>query len=222
MNKSPKGIEVNKSPESPDSKSPGAESTSATGVFVPPPPPKTPKSASTRRLLLELAARLFIERGYASVGMRDIASAAELSKGAVYGHFRSKGQLLVEVIRWKSSMADQSVDFAEARAHPERGVELMYNETRRDIRLLEVDAAAAARHDSEVAAGLRSFYFERQARTRDAATELDDPDTAAWVIGAIDAGIGVREASGLDPPEAHRLNAILLAAVTSLPNRKAR
>ena len=41
--------------------------------FVPPEPPKTPKSADTRRRVLEIAAALFIERGYAAVSMRDIA-----------------------------------------------------------------------------------------------------------------------------------------------------
>ena len=124
--------------------------------FVPPPPPKTSKSAGTRRRLLDIAARLFIERGYGAVSMRDIASAAKLTKGAVYGHFRSKGQLLVEVIRWKIAERDHTPGFSEATADLERGVELMYAEDGREIRLLEVDAAAAARHDPDVAAGLAS------------------------------------------------------------------
>ncbi len=82
--------------------------------FVPPPPPKTPKSAGTRRRLLDVAAELFIERGYSAVSMRDIAAAARLTKGAVYGHFRSKGQLLVEVIRWKIAERDHAPGFREA------------------------------------------------------------------------------------------------------------
>ena len=130
--------------------------------FVPPPPPKTPKSAGTRVLLLEVAAPLFIERGYAAVSMRDIAAAAKLTKGAVYGHFRSKGQLFVEVIRWKIAERDHAPGFSEATADFERGVDLMYAEDRREIRLLEVDAAAAARHDPDVAAGLASLYGERR------------------------------------------------------------
>ena len=136
--------------------------------FVPPPPPKTPKSAGTRQRLLDLAAELFIERGYDAVSMRDIASAAKLTKGAVYGHFRSKGQLLVEVIRSKIAERDRTIDYVEARANPERGVALIHDEAGRDIRLLEVDAAAAARHDPEIAAGLMAFYLERHARIRDA------------------------------------------------------
>ncbi len=153
--------------------------------------------------------------------MRDLAAAAGLTKGALYGHFRSKGQLLVEVIRSKLAELDQSIDFVEARANPDKGVELMHHEAGRDVRLLEVDAAAAARHDPDVAAGLGELYRERHARIRDAAYELDDPDTAAWVIGALTAGIGVLESFG-PRPDATRLNSILAAALTNLPQRGSR
>ena len=181
--------------------------------FVPPPAPKTPKSAGTRRRLLNLAARLFTDRGYHAVSMRDIASTAELTKGAVYGHFRSKGQLLVEVIRWKIAERDQSMDFVEAEANPLYGVAMMHDEAGRETRLLEVDAAAAARHDPEVAAGLASLYLERHARIRDAMSELADPDTAAWVVAALSGGIGMKEATGLPLPDAQRLSTTVLAAV---------
>ena len=148
--------------------------------------------------------------------MRDIASAAKLTKGAVYGHFRSKGQLLVEVIRWKIAERDRAIDYVEAGANPERGVALIHDETGRDIRLLEVDAAAAARHDPEVAAGLMSFYLERHARIRDAMSEVADPDAAAWVVAALTAGIGMKESTGLPVPDADRLTAAILAAVNGL------
>ncbi len=187
--------------------------------FVPPPPPKTPKSAGTRRRLLDLAAQLFIEHGYDAVSMRDIASAAKLTKGAVYGHFRSKGQLLVEVIRWKIAERDQAIDYVEVRASLERGAALIHEETSRDTRLLEVDAAAAARHDPEVAAGLRSLYLERHARICDAMSELADPDTAAWLVTALTAGIGMKESTGLPLPAAGRLTTAILAALNGLTSQ---
>src|ERR1700722_8244578 len=87
--------------------------------FVPPLPPKTPKSAGTRQRLLGVAAELFIERGYNAVSLRDIAAATGLTKGAIYGHFHSKGQLLVEVIRWQIAERDRVIDYAEARTNPE-------------------------------------------------------------------------------------------------------
>jgi AcrR family transcriptional regulator len=165
---------------------------------------------------LDLAARLFIDRGYEAVSMRDIASAAELTKGAVYGHFRSKGQLLVEVIRWRISEQDQSSDFAQAEADPLYGVSMMHDEIGRETRLLEVDAAAAARHDPEVAAGLASLYLERHARIADTMSDVPDPDTAAWVLAALSAGIGMKEAAGIPLPDAERLNTTIWTAVHGL------
>jgi len=184
--------------------------------FVPPPPPRTPKAAGTRRRLMALAASLFIERGYSAVSMHDIASAAQLTKGALYGHFRSKGQLLVEVIRWKIAERDHAPDFSALTAGAGQGVTLMYEEAGRDIRLLEVDAAAAARHDPDVAAGLASLYLERHARIRDAVSGVADPDTAAWLVAALSAGIGMRESTGLPLPDHDRLHTALLAALRGL------
>ena len=184
--------------------------------FVPPPPPRTPKAAGTRRRLMALAASLFIERGYSAVSMHDIASAAQLTKGALYGHFRSKGQLLVEVIRWKIAERDHAPDFSALTAGAGQGVRLMYEEAGRDIRLLEVDAAAAARHDPDVAAGLASLYLERHARIRDAVSGVADPDTAAWLVAALSAGIGMRESTGLPLPDHDRLHTALLAALRGL------
>jgi AcrR family transcriptional regulator len=181
-------------------------SQTARRAFVPPEPPRTPKSAGTRRLLLDVATELFIERGYSDVSMRDIAAAAGLTKSALYGHFRSKGQFLVEVIRWKLAERDHAPGFLEATADPRRGVALLSDEQGRGIRLLEVDAAAAARHDPDVAAGLAILYGERHQRIRDAVADVRDPDTTAWLIAALSGGIGMKESAGLPLPDTDRLH----------------
>lgn len=187
-----------------------------TRTFVPPPPPKTPKAAGTRQRLIELAARLFVEHGYAAVSMRDIASAARLTTGAVYGHFRSKGQLLVEVIRWKIAESDRQVDYAEVGASLERGAELLHDDYNRDTRLLELDAAAAARHDPEIADGLRTLYVQRHTQICAAMSELADPNAAAWVVTALTAGLGMWESTGPPRPAASQLTATILAMLEGL------
>lgn len=52
----------------------------------------------TRERLLSAAKRLFIERGYESATIRDIAQAADLSTGAVFASFSDKADLFNEVI----------------------------------------------------------------------------------------------------------------------------
>ena len=52
----------------------------------------------TRQRLLTQAQRLFRERGYAATSLEQIADAADVTKGAIYGHFTSKEDLLLSAI----------------------------------------------------------------------------------------------------------------------------
>lgn len=47
--------------------------------------------------MLDIAARLFTERGYRATTLRDIAQAAGILAGSVYHHFSSKAELFLEV-----------------------------------------------------------------------------------------------------------------------------
>lgn len=49
--------------------------------------------ADTRTRILESAARVFAERGYAGASLELVAADAGMTKGAVYWHFSSKGDL---------------------------------------------------------------------------------------------------------------------------------
>lgn len=44
----------------------------------------------TRQSLLEAALNVFLEKGYSKTTLQDIASAAQLTRGAVYWHFKNK------------------------------------------------------------------------------------------------------------------------------------
>lgn len=52
----------------------------------------------TRSEISGCALRLFAERGYAAVSMRDIAEAVGVRQGAIYNHFASKQELLAELM----------------------------------------------------------------------------------------------------------------------------
>ena len=62
-------------------------------------PAKTPsKSETTRRAILEAAAGLFRQKGYAAVSLRDIADAVGMKTGSLYYHFDSKESLVEEIL----------------------------------------------------------------------------------------------------------------------------
>lgn len=51
----------------------------------------------TVRLILDVAARLFTEKGYDGTSLQDIINGTNLSKGAIYHHFASKEEIFVRV-----------------------------------------------------------------------------------------------------------------------------
>src|SRR5579864_851652 len=51
---------------------------------------------STRERILAAAARLFAENGFEGSAMPAIAKASGITAGAIYKHFKSKGELLLE------------------------------------------------------------------------------------------------------------------------------
>lgn len=57
-------------------------------------PLRAAQAASTRRAVLDAARDLFLTRGWAATGMRDVAAAAGVSPETVYAHFSSKRGLL--------------------------------------------------------------------------------------------------------------------------------
>jgi AcrR family transcriptional regulator len=52
------------------------------------------KGQETRRVIVDMAMRLFAERGYAAVSIENVLAACEISRGALYHHFASKEALL--------------------------------------------------------------------------------------------------------------------------------
>src|SRR6201985_515871 len=55
------------------------------------------KKAHTRRVIADAAARLFAERGYEQVAVRDVASGSDVSEQTVYNYFQTKEQLVTDL-----------------------------------------------------------------------------------------------------------------------------
>jgi AcrR family transcriptional regulator len=82
----------------------------------------------TRQRLLAEAQRLFRERGYAATSLEQIAEAAEVTKGAIYGHFSSKEDLMLSAmeaapaIDYSTMLTDESRPLRERLAEFGRAV----------------------------------------------------------------------------------------------------
>jgi AcrR family transcriptional regulator len=121
-------------------------------------------AAETRERLLSAAADIFAERGYDGTRVADIAAAAGVSNGALYAHFASKAELLIQALRAHGRRV-----LAEAfAADPDRSVtDLLlvigrWLPRRRDARgYLLVEALVAARRDEDLARPMRAYVGER-------------------------------------------------------------
>ncbi|MFI9383710.1 TetR/AcrR family transcriptional regulator [Kutzneria sp. NPDC052558] len=73
--------------------------------------------ARTRELLLDAAARVFAQKGFAGASVDEIAEAAGYSIGAVYSNFGGKEQLFVELLKERAN--DRVTQAAEILADTE-------------------------------------------------------------------------------------------------------
>ena len=64
------------------------------------------KSEQKRKLILETARKVFIEKGFKNVTMKDIVEACDISRGGLYLYFNSTKELFLEVLRLEASETD--------------------------------------------------------------------------------------------------------------------
>jgi TetR/AcrR family transcriptional regulator len=69
---------------------------------------------SSRDKILDVAEALFARRGFAGVGMREVADAAGLGKSSLFHHFRSKAQLYLAVLERLLAEIDERLGAALA------------------------------------------------------------------------------------------------------------
>ncbi len=64
------------------------------------------KSEQKKKLIIETARKVFMEKGYKSVTMKDIVEACEISRGGLYLYFQSTGEIFEEVLKSEQEDAD--------------------------------------------------------------------------------------------------------------------
>ena len=73
----------------------------------------------TRQAILDSALRLFSRRGYESTSLSDIARFANVTRGAIYWHFKDKGEILVELCEgFCGDGKDSDLDYLKKAADP--------------------------------------------------------------------------------------------------------
>jgi AcrR family transcriptional regulator len=172
------------------------------------------RARATRAALVDVAAELFAAKGYLQTSVRDIARQGQLTSGAIYGHFRNKADLLAEAINARTAeeleagtlFVDADIDYIETLTRLAR----QYRK-RHQLRALIVQGAAAAQTDEEtrtrlhgeqlehLEAWLQAYEESREAMGIDPAVDLQAALLHTW---AVEVGLGVLEAMGIEPRSA--------------------
>jgi AcrR family transcriptional regulator len=145
----------------------------------------------TRQRLLAEAQRLFRERGYAATSLEQIAEAAEVTKGAIYGHFTSKEDLMLSALEaapepdYSATLGDESRPLRERLTEFGRAVAAEDPGDAEELAVfLEFFAALLRSPDA-----MQRYSSNRELRLRELAGDDGEEPTAgvtsvqAWAIG---------------------------------------
>lgn len=187
---------------------------SVTDALEPPPavqPDVDVDADELRTRLLDAAARVFADKGYAGTKIKDIVRAAGLSSGALYGRFDSREQLLTEAVvaqveRSMSALSVETGDIADVIA---AGVAENTGPLT-DSEALRVELYVTARRMPEVASALS----EARMRQRHAVTPLvhrarrdgsvvagADTESILYFLETVGLGLLLQRSAGFSPPD---------------------
>lgn len=119
-----------------------------------PPGRRERKKAATRQKIADTALRLFLERGYDAVGIRDVAAEADVAVTTVFAHFTSKEALVFE--------RDQDFEQRLTRAVTDRPaheslIPALHHEVQALVRHCTAEGSAPVRRMIEGSPALREY-----------------------------------------------------------------
>ncbi|MFE4872571.1 TetR/AcrR family transcriptional regulator [Streptomyces sp. NPDC056682] len=164
------------------------------------------KKAATRQKIADTALRLFLERGYDAVGIREVAAEADVAVTTLFSHFASKEALVFEQ---DADFEQRLTQAATGRAPHEPLIPALRREIQALVRHCTADSAAPIWNMIDGSPALREYEESMRLRHAEslAAAIAADPDltqstTACRTIArfAIDAYSLAREAA--DPQAA--------------------
>ncbi|MEU6352940.1 helix-turn-helix domain-containing protein [Streptomyces sp. NPDC047072] len=120
------------------------------------------ENSKTRQVLLDVAERLMLEEGYASVGIRRVAREAEVAPALVLYYFRTLDDLFLAMLRRRG---DQELERVTGLLDGPQPIRALWRLTTHPGNALTTEFAALANHRKAIRAELAGFaerYREAQ------------------------------------------------------------
>jgi AcrR family transcriptional regulator len=68
------------------------------------------KAEQTRQFIIEKTASIFNKKGYMGTALSDITEATGLTKGSIYGNFKNKDEVILEVFKYSTNELSKRAD----------------------------------------------------------------------------------------------------------------
>ncbi|UXA05864.1 TetR/AcrR family transcriptional regulator [Mycobacterium sp. SMC-2] len=169
------------------------------------------RADATRRQILRAASHQFARRPYHDVGLDDILAEAQLTKGAMYFHFKSKHALAMELIDKQTAASSVAVGdlLTKGLSGLETLIDFSYLIAVQDIKTDQVRASLNLIESVAQSEGLRDTLLSgwveavsgvvQQAIAEGDIDERCEPDDVGRLMVSLH--MGLRKTSNLDEPE---------------------
>ncbi len=116
------------------------------------------KSIQKKRYIIETARKVFMEKGFKKVTMKDIVEACDISRGGLYLYFESTNQIFMEVLKLESEEADDVFSDSIREDATAADILLLFLREQKKELLRKKDTLAQATYE---------FYFENALPKKD-------------------------------------------------------
>ncbi|MCI8799886.1 TetR/AcrR family transcriptional regulator [Acetatifactor muris] len=116
------------------------------------------KSAQKKKFILETARKVFVEKGFKKVTMKDIVEACEISRGGLYLYFDNTGQIFLEVMKLESQEADDV--FSDSIADDATAADIL-------VLFLKEQKKELLRKSDTLTQAIYEYYFQNQPGRKD-------------------------------------------------------
>lgn len=116
------------------------------------------KSVQKKKYILETARKVFVEKGFKKVTMKDIVEACNISRGGLYLYFDSTSQIFAEVMKIETQEADDV--FSDSITEDATAADIL-------ILFLEEQKKELLRKKNTLTQAIYEFYFENELPKKD-------------------------------------------------------
>lgn len=116
------------------------------------------KSVQKKKYIVETARKVFMEKGFKKVTMKDIVEACEISRGGLYLYFENTSQIFMDVLKLESEEADDV--FSNSIAEDATAADIL-------LLFLKEQKKEILRRKNTLTQAIYEFYFENNMPKKD-------------------------------------------------------